>query len=105
MSAVPDAAQRGVSTVGDDALWHVAGCLVHTRPADTPTVRRWLAELPDVQVHGEAAGKLVVTIEGLDAPTVLAQLDAVKARAGVLSAVLVYQHCEAWSQIEPEDAA
>jgi len=105
VSAIPDAAQRGASTCGDDAQWHVAGCLIHTRPADTATIRCWLEALPDVQVHGEANGKLVVTIEGSDAPTVLAQLDAVKRRAGVLSAVLVYQHCEALSQIEPEDAA
>lgn len=105
MSAIPDAAQRGVPASGDDGQWHVAGCLIHTRPADTATIRRWLGTLVDVQVHGEAAGKLVVTIEGPDARTVLAQLDAVKAHVGVLSAVLVYQHCEALSQIEPEDAA
>ena len=42
---------------------HVSSLVVHVRPAGLPGVRAALAATPGVEIHAEAAGKLIVTLE------------------------------------------
>ncbi|HJV27373.1 MAG TPA: chaperone NapD [Aromatoleum sp.] len=74
---------------------HVAGVLARARPLDTETVAARISSLPGAEVHATSAdGKLVVTLEASDAPMLSERLARIPLVAGVLSAVLVYQHCE-----------
>jgi nitrate reductase NapD len=48
-----------------------------------------------VAVHGgQAQGKLVVTLETATEAEILERLSAIQLMEGVLSAALVYHHCE-----------
>ena len=75
--------------------WHVAGVLARTRPGEADAVTARIAAVPGAQVHaGSADGKLVVTLEAPGAAALAALLARIALIAGVLSAVLVYQHHE-----------
>ena len=74
--------------------FHVAGVLARTRPGEADAVTARIGAVPGAQVHASAEGKLVVTLEASDAPALTALLARIPLIAGVLSAVLVYQHHE-----------
>lgn len=75
---------------------HVVGVLARTRPDDTDAVVARITALPGAEVHATSAdGKVVVTLEASDAPLLSQRLASIPLVAGVLSAVLVYEHHEA----------
>jgi nitrate reductase NapD len=74
---------------------NICGVLVHTKPENLARVRGKLAALAGVEIHEEAPdGRLVVTVE--DTPTSWAAetIQAFHEIEGVLSAALVYHHCD-----------
>lgn len=74
---------------------NVCGVLVHAVPERLDAARRGLTALPGVEIHQESAdGRLVVTVEdadGIPASLTLSQFNGIE---GVVSAALVYHHCE-----------
>ena len=75
--------------------FHVAGIVVHAVPAELERVAREIAALSGARIHASCAvGKLVVTLEAAAAGEVLSRIDDVKRVRGVLTAALVYQHCD-----------
>jgi nitrate reductase NapD len=87
-----------------DEQWHVAGILVHVAPLRADEVKAFIDRLADACVHGEAEGKLVVTLEAASTAALLDQLDLLRAQPGVLSALPVYQHNEPAADIDPKEA-
>jgi nitrate reductase NapD len=74
---------------------HVSSCVVHARPERLDHVRRDLAALPGVDVHGTSAiGKIVVTLETTDEQGIVDRLDVMRDLPGVLSTVLVFHRVE-----------
>lgn len=80
---------------------NISGVIVHARPERTQQVRAALERLPGVEVHAVTDnGRLVVTIEedeGTAGRTTM-ELQTVE---GVLSAALIYHHCE--DEFEPNE--
>jgi len=75
---------------------NIAGVVVHARPGQGELVEKRLVEIPGVEVHARTEDhRMIVTVEeqgdNFVADT-LVRLDRVE---GVLSAAMVYQHCEA----------
>ena len=74
---------------------HITSCLVHARPDRLDHVRRDLAALEGVAVHGAStAGKIVVTVETENEHGIVARLADMRDLPGVLSAVLVFHQIE-----------
>ena len=74
---------------------HITSCLVHARPDRLDRVRRDLAALEGVDVHGaSAAGKIVVTVEAANEHGIVERLADMRDLPGVLSAVLVFHQIE-----------
>ncbi len=79
---------------------HITSLLVHVRPDDCRAVARWLARQPGCEVSAEdPAGKLVLVMESPDERRILAMIDAIQQRPGVLGASLVYHE-----QLDPDTA-
>ena len=74
---------------------NISSAVVHARPGHAAAVRTRLAQLPGVEVHVETPeGKFIVTLESeTDADTV-ATYERVSTLDGVMSAAMVYHHCE-----------
>lgn len=82
---------------------HIAGVIVHARPAQTAEIRAQLALLPHAIVHAvEEDGRMVVTLEAESAPRTLDAMDAIRALPGVLNVALVYQHAEPATSMDEE---
>ncbi len=76
----------------------ISGILVHTQPERVEPVRQALSSLPGVEVHAATAeGKLVVTVEEDDHEMGRAAMQF-HTIEGVLSAAMIYHHCEEASQ-------
>ena len=74
---------------------NVCGVLVHTTPERIDSARRGLLALPGVEIHQEAEdGRLIVTVEDADGVPASLTLSKFPAIEGVVSAALVYHHCE-----------
>ena len=73
----------------------VCGVLVRTWPETAEGVAARLVALDGVEVHSiEPDGRLIVTVEGDDGDAVGERVLELHRTAGVLSALLVYQHTE-----------
>ena len=81
---------------------HIASLIVHARPAERARVSEHLVET-GVEIHaiGEQ-GKIVVTLETGNKAGVLETIERINRIGGVLSAVLVYHHCESRDALEEE---
>jgi nitrate reductase NapD len=74
---------------------NISGVLVLARPASATAVKRQLAAMPGVEVHAVSGqGRLVVTVEDDDARTLADTVAAMQDVPGVLSAAMIYHHCE-----------
>jgi nitrate reductase NapD len=71
---------------------NICGLVVHARPEQAPVVAGRLAALPGVDVHGEADGRLVVTVEDAGEVPAADTLAAIGGVTGVLSTVLIYHY-------------
>ena len=88
--------------------FNLCGVLVHARPRRQAEVRGVLAALPGVEVHAALEdGRLVVTVEDAGHARAADTLSRIHRVEGVLSAALVYHHCErlaGTSPASPENA-
>ncbi|GHE22192.1 chaperone NapD [Halomonas urumqiensis] len=79
---------------------HITSLLIHVNPGDCRAVALWLSRQPGCEVSAEdPAGKLVLVMECLDERRILAMIDSIQRRPGVLGAALVYHE-----QLAPESA-
>ncbi|MDR7036009.1 nitrate reductase NapD [Methylobacterium sp. BE186] len=74
---------------------HVSGLVVHVRPERAAGARAALECMPGVEIHAEAAGKLIVTLETDSDAEIVTSLNAISLLDGVMSAALVFHHFEA----------
>jgi nitrate reductase NapD len=73
---------------------NISGVIVHARPERTHEVRAALERLPGVEVHAVTDnGRLVVTVEEYGASDGRANMELHNID-GVLSAAMIYHHCE-----------
>jgi nitrate reductase NapD len=73
---------------------HIAGIVVRATPARVEAVRRAVAAFAGTEIHAEADGKLVVTIEAASAAELAERVTEIGRLDGVLSAAPVYHHAE-----------
>lgn len=82
---------------------HIAGVLVHCRPAALARVKRSVAALERAELFQSSDdGKLVVVVEAASSAGVVETIDAMRELPGVLNVSLVYQHAEPASSLEQE---
>lgn len=82
-------------SVSEKNDFNVCGVLVRALPARHSKLEAVLGDMPGVEIHGRSDdGDLIVTIEDTDQTLASEQLLAVNQVEGVLSASLVYHHCE-----------
>ena len=82
---------------------HITSLVVHAMPASCEEVVALIKGLPDAQIHGsDAIGKLVVTLEGPTASTILDQVSLIQRSPGVINVAMVYQHVEALESLNTE---
>ena len=79
---------------------HISSLVVHARPEAVPAIRPAMAGLPGIEVHAEANGKLVVTLETESEQTIVEHLNTISLLDGVLAATLVFHHFEELSEAE-----
>ena len=79
---------------------HVSSLVVHVRPAGLPGVRAALAATPGVEIHAEAAGKLIITLETATEADIVTRMNEISLFDGVMSAALVFHHFEAAAETE-----
>ena len=82
---------------------HIAGVLVHCRPAALADVQRSVAGLERAELFQSSdEGKLVVIVEASSSAGVIETIDAMRELPDVLNVSLVYQHAEPASSLEQE---
>ncbi|WP_448188255.1 chaperone NapD [Azospirillum sp. sgz301742] len=79
---------------------HISSVVVHARPEAVPAIRPVMAALSGVDIHAEAGGKLVLTLETESEQTIVEHLNTISLLDGVLAATLVFHHVEALSDAE-----
>jgi periplasmic nitrate reductase NapD len=86
---------------------HIASFLVLVTPDHRRRVSDWLSRQPGAEVSAEdPAGKLVVVVESDREARILELIEAVRERAGVLDASLVYhQWLDPATADEPQEAS
>ena len=65
------------------------------------TVRAALAAMPGVEIHAEALGKLVLTLETSNEADIVTRMNEISLLDGVMSAALVFHHFEPAAESEP----
>jgi len=80
---------------------HISSLVVHVRPDRAPAARAALTGMPGVEIHAEAAGKVIVTLETDTEADIVARLNEISRLDGVMSAALVYHHIEAVAETDP----
>ena len=77
---------------------NICGVVVHAQPQVSDLVSQRLLEFPGVEVHAQADdGRLVVTVEEPDKAQSAETVMAFQNVEGVLSAALVYQYSDEYS--------
>lgn len=85
-----------------EAEIHIASIVVFVQPDHRLSVRSCIEDVPNAEIHADAEGKLIVTLETDNTRKTVAIMDAIRALPGVLDTVLVYQHAEPLSAFEEE---
>jgi nitrate reductase NapD len=73
---------------------YVSSLVLHVRPDNVLAVRFALAAMPGLEIHAEAAGKLVVTLETSTEADIVTRMNEISLLDGVMSAALVFHHFE-----------
>lgn len=74
---------------------HISSLVVHGLPDRIPAIVRHIGSIAGAEVHGgEAAGKLIVTLETETESQVVERINAIQLLDGVLAATLVFHHFE-----------
>ena len=79
---------------------HISSLVVHARPEAADAIRPAMAGLPGIEIHGEANGKFVLTLETESEQTIVDHLNTISLLDGVLAATLVFHHVEALTEAE-----
>jgi len=82
--------------------YHICGVLLMTRPENAPLVEKALHAMPGVELHGNDAGRLIVTVEGDAYRGCADTITALSTLEGVASSSLVYHQIE--NDNTPEEA-
>jgi nitrate reductase NapD len=85
-----------------EAESHIASIVVFVQAEERLSVRSCIEAVPNAEIHADADGKLIVTLETESTRKTVAIMDAIRALPGVLDTVLVYQHAEPLSALEEE---
>jgi nitrate reductase NapD len=80
---------------------HVSSLVIHVRPYDATAVRAALTAMPGLEIHAEASGKLVVTLETSTEADIATRMNDISLLNGVMSAALVFHHFEPAAETEP----
>lgn len=74
---------------------NISSAIVHARPGHADVVRAQIAALDGVEAHAETPeGKFIVTLESESDADTVATYEHLSRLDGVMSAALVYHHCE-----------
>ncbi len=80
--------------------YNICGVFVQTTPERLKDVARSLADTPGIDIHQtEDDGRMVVTIEDTPDKYASETLTGLRSVDGVLSASLVYHHCDTESKM------
>ncbi|PWC43070.1 chaperone NapD [Azospirillum sp. TSO22-1] len=79
---------------------HISSLVVHARPEAADAIRPAMARLPGIEIHGEANGKFVLTLETESEQTIVDHLNTISLLDGVLAATLVFHHVEELTEAE-----
>ena len=71
---------------------NICSLVVHARPDSVDVVRERLMEFSGVEIHGEADGRLIVTVEHDDRKVVSEAIMEFSNVKGVLSSALIYEY-------------
>jgi len=83
--------------------FNICGVFVQTTPARLDEVENALANTPGVDIHQiEEDGRMVVTVEDTPDKYASQTLSELRLVEGVLSASLVYHHCDTESQMSED---
>ncbi len=86
---------RRLASRRPDVEAHISSLIVHVRPEYAAATTYDIARLPGVEIHpNDPSGKLVVTLETQGEFEIVQCLGAIQELPGVLSAALVFHHCE-----------
>jgi|SRR5829696_6450447 len=80
---------------------HVSSLVIHVRPDNVTSVRAAMAAMPGLEIHAEASGKLVATLETSTEADIVTQMNEISLLDGVMSAALVFHHFEPAAESEP----
>lgn len=84
-----------MSEAATNEVINICGVLVHAMPGHAAQVQQRLLQHEGVEVHEVTAdGRLIVTIEHPDRNRMVDTINQLNGVEGVLSAAMVYQHCE-----------
>lgn len=84
---------------------NVCGILVHTQPDEMETMKERLVAMPGVEVHGMDEGRMVVTLEREEEETLGDAMLGIQQMEGVLSASMIYHHCEEENEAITEEVS
>jgi len=73
---------------------HISSLVVHVRPDRADAAHTTLLGMPGIEIHAEAAGKIIVTLETDTEADIVTRLNEISLLDGVMSATLVYHHVE-----------
>jgi nitrate reductase NapD len=73
---------------------HISSLVVHVRPEKVAGARAALGLMEGVEVHAEASGKMVVSLETATEWDIVARLNEISLLDGVMSASMVFHHFE-----------
>ncbi|OWV80911.1 glutamate synthase [Rhizobium sp. R634] len=74
--------------------YHVSSAVVATMPTRTEAILMEIAEMPNVEIHGQANGKIVIVIEGTSTGMLGDRLSQISLLDGVIAANMVFEHVE-----------
>jgi nitrate reductase NapD len=80
---------------------HVSSLVVHVRPEKAHAVRDAMTGMAGVEVHAEEGGKIIVTLETDTEADIVTRLNEISLLDGVMSATLVFHHCEIVGDADP----
>ena len=80
---------------------HISSLVVHVRPERAQAVRSTLAGIPGIEIHAEAVGKIIVSLETDTEADIVTRLNEISLLDGVMSAALVYHHFEPAAEANP----
>ncbi len=82
---------------------HISSIVVQGNPVQVDTIAAMIGELPCAEIPLSAGqGKLIVLLEANNEAEIAERMAFISAIEGVLSAALVYHHCEPRDSLEQE---